>query len=320
MKMKVFAALAAPVLMSVAFVSCDLNDGEMTDNFTIRTANLVTSETPGTAPVVKVSDYSYNLDVTAGKVTIATEIPVSSSSIVSFTLNPISYKSGLVQVGNSYYEVFTMQSANPGVTTSGQQILNFKSELTALVYYPPTISGLPAFSVPGGAGRGLASLTQYTMGENLLVRTFLPDAVFCGTTRTEYPGQNGNILNYETEGIKYRVRMDIAENKATVIIYDAKFTDVEKEPVKTNIVLEDLALEFTTAGYTVSGSEITPKIYEAGTGTPNPAYIFNSFSLNCAGDLTKATCDYEVAGIYKGSFSGSYLKKLDDIETDESGK
>lgn len=320
MKMKVFAALAAPVLMSATFVSCDLNDGEMTDSFTVRTANLVTSETPGTAPVVKISDYSYNLDINSGKVTIATEIPVSSSSTVSFTLNQVSYKSGLVQVGSSYYEVFTMQSANPGITTAGQQISNFKGELTSLVYYPPTVSGLPGFSVPGGAGRGLASLTQYTLGENLRVRTFLPDAVFCGATRTEYPGQNGTTLNYETEGIKYRVRMDLTENKATVIIYDAKFTDVEKEPVKSNIVLEDLALQFTTAGYSISGSNIIPKIYEGGTATPNPAYVFDSFSLSCVGDLTKATCEYEVAGIYKGSFSGSYLKKLDDIETDETGK
>ena len=151
-------------------------------------------------------------------------------------------------------------------------------------------------------------VANYTVGDMYRINTFQTNTFFKGRTTTYYDFR-GEENTYNTDGIMYRMILDTQKMTATMIMYNAKFTDVPQEPVKTVLIIKGLDLEFSPDGIKASGSDIIPDWYEAGALTPVPSFTINSVEFKTTNDYyTQAVIDYVVADAYTGHFEGSYLK------------
>lgn len=307
MRNYLFAAAAA-ALMTLG--SCESNEGTSTYTYSVPTYNLVTNTEAGEEPVVSGSIYKYNFDLMAGQVTMGSDISLSSGNTVSVSTGSIPYGGGYWQVGEGdetqYGEVITINALNTGTASDKVRISNLVCQLTPFAYFPPEVQGAPAFTPPTGVKYTLMS---YNIGENYRVRTFWPDMTFRGETTTSYPGTDGVNKNFTNKAMLYRVILNLKEKKATVILYNVKFGEEVTETI-SNIVLNDLALAINAPGISISGTNIVPKIYEAGEAKPNQEFTFDNFDCDILGDLTSASIRYKVAGAYNGQFTGSYILKV----------
>lgn len=153
------------------------------------------------------------------------------------------------------------------------------------------------------------AVAKFYLGDEYRVNTFPFDSFFKGTTTTTYPSA-GTTNKYRTENITYRFMIDSKTMTAKMIMYNAKFSSVEREPVKW-ILVEGLTVDFTSDGVTIKGENIVPGMLESNGFTPNDNYIVNTLEFKTINDYyTTATLDFTVAGIYQGHFEGSYLKSL----------
>lgn len=296
MKKSLLFALAA--IAVAGFSSCDRNSGvTSTVTFSAQSFNLVTTLDGSADPAVASSIYKFNFDQIAGTGVISTEI-TNNIKPISFVTDPITYKVMNYQWNNGIHEVIDLE------TFKTKEIYNLDFQLTTMANIPPVIDGLPAIVIPTGYKYVIAS---YQVGDNVNVRTFWPDVTFTGSTITSYSFA-GVDKSFNSTDVKYRVVMNPADKKATVILYDARFAEEMPKPI-TNIVLKDLPVKFTNNGYEISGTEITPVCYEGGVATPNTDRIFNSFTLSVGGDLTEARIDYTVSNVFRGSFTGCYIVK-----------
>lgn len=223
----------------------------------------------------------------------------------SFSTISMPIASAMVSVDDSGREVIIFGDKNPG--ESGAKISNLSGSLTQAVYFPPNVS-VPGYKlfIPGNSLHYV--LMQYELNNDWNVRTFWPDMTFRGSTVTSYPGMTEA---YSNSNIAYRVVMHLKDNaltdKADVIFYNAKFAP--KAPEIT-VVLKDLDLVFSDKGYTVEGKDVIPYTVEAGALQETPRFKFNTFDLAAAGDMTTAVINYQVADIYKGSFTGNSVVKV----------
>ena len=222
----------------------------------------------------------------------------------SFSTISMPIASAMVSVDDSGREVIIFGDKNPG--ESGAKISNLSGSLTQAVYFPPNVS-VPGYKlfIPGNSLHYV--LMQYELNNDWNIRTFWPDMTFRGSTVTSYPGMTEA---YSNSNIAYRVVMQLKDNaltdKADVIFYNAKFAP--KAPEIT-VVLKNLDLAFSDKGYTVKGSDIIPYMVEAGTLQETPKFKFNSFALTAIGDMSTAMINYEVADVYKGTFTGNSVVK-----------
>lgn len=299
---KIFLGIAAVSML--AFSSCNDDQAISTLSMPITTYSLVTTDGGSSAPVVLATTYSFNFDRAAGEVKISAELPVSTTGSLSFATNSLPYSGGQYVVGDRSGEIITVKSASAGTSTNQSSVTNFDCQLTTFFNIPPTVDGIQQPSYPYGYEYAVMS---YNIGQ-YNVRTFWPDVTFSGRTTTQYPYQGVN-KQFTTEEVAYRIIMNVTDKKATVVIYDALLAE-EMPKAISNIVLEDLPVVFNAQGYSINAENVTPKVYEAGTATPNTRYVFDKFSLYTFGDLTSTNISYTVAGVYKGDFSGSYCVKL----------
>lgn len=310
MKKKFFVAATA-ALMTLA--SCESDGGTSTYTYSVPTYNLVTDDVAGGEPVVSGSIYKYNFDLMSGKVTMGSEIAVSTGNTVSFMTGSIPYAAGMYkpdEQDSQYGEVIFIKALNAGAESNEEKVSNLECQLTSFAYVPPEITGLPSVSYPTGLKYTLMS---YNIGQSYRVRTFWHDMTFRGNTTTHYPDKSGSSKTYSNADVLYRVVMNVKEKKATVILYNAKLAEEMPNPI-TNIVLKDLPLAFDGAGFSINAADVTPVIYEAGVATPNTQFAFDKFTLRSVGDLTSCTIFYKVAGKYEGEFNGSYVLKVKSSE------
>lgn len=54
----------------------------------------------------------------------------------------------------------------------------------------------------------------------------------------------------------------------------------------------------------MKGDDVIPYMVEAEDLQETPRFKFNKFDMRVTGDLTSAVIEYQVADVYKGSFSG----------------
>lgn len=297
MKKSLLFALAVGAVAVLS--SCDHNSGTTsTVSFNSQTFNLITTMDGSATPAVASSVYKFNFDEIAGTGTIAGEVS-NSIQPISFATDPIKYKAYNYQWENAIHQVIDIE------TFKTKEIYNLDFQITTMAYQSPIVEGLPSTVFPVNRQYVVAN---YQYGDNVKVRTFWPDVTFRGNTTTTYPGAGGVEKSFSSSEVKYRVIINSSDKKATVILYDAKFAEEMPKPL-TNVVLKDLPVTFTNAGYDINGTDITPLVYEGGVGTPNTDRIFNSFSLSVGGDLTEAAISYKVANVFNGSFYGSYIEK-----------
>lgn len=298
MKKALFLTLGLGAVLGLASCSDDQNKSTMTYN--VQSYNLVTSVDGSKDPVVAASTYKFDFDMMNTTATVGTEITgLGLGANVSFVTGSIPYTGGFYYGEDGMLrELIKMESFKQG------SIYNMEVQLFTPANVAPEVNGAPKISMPA-MGRYL--VMNYQSGDNTKVRTFWSDVTFCGTTTTTYQ-MKGVDKQFSNKDMKYRVVMDLQNKKATVVFYDAKFA--EEMPMSISAIeLANLDLTFTQNGYTIEGKNVTPSTYEGDTKVPNTSYVFDNFSLVTVGELTSTTINYEVAGMYKGSFEGSYIAK-----------
>lgn len=152
---------------------------------------------------------------------------------------------------------------------------------------------------------------SYTANHDYKVKTFMPDAIYDGTTTlTTVGAENAPLINDQS---LYRVVFASDFKTADVIFYNAKF-DPRMPMVK--FIIQNLGVTVNKSGYVISmpkDSEIVPEVYAESGFTPFPAYKFTDFQfVNASDNLTTATLAYTIKGmdgtVYLGDFTGSYVR------------
>ena len=275
---------------------------QQTVPFNATTLNVITNVADGTT-TVSPGRYAFSLTMTnTGQSGIinASNIQTNPDAPLSFTTEEKSY------TGDTYMAYFQ------NVTSSSINLVNANFLLTGYYYRPSQFNIDAEFP-----GYGDVVLASYSIGESYKVRTFQPETFYKGNTVTSYPYM-GQQQNYATDKIYYRLSLDHESNQATIYIYNAKFSD-SPEPVKEQIVLEDLPVSSNGGEITVTGSNIVPLVLEGGQLTPNENYIFKDISFRTSNDLlTQCEIGFTVQASmtvggntisydYLGSFSGDYI-------------
>lgn len=293
--------------LSLMLTACGGNDYVMTHSFTAPTVNLITSVEDGSTIMSK-GYYTFNLTTSAQTGTIGGQDILINNASMSFRTEEMAYSSP------SLYEAIFK---NVSTTTTGSLTypLTNGNFLATPFYYFPGFFGINSPYNPSTA-QGIPDIVvaSYNLGDAYTVKTFQENTFYKGKTNTTYPFQ-GSVQNFTTEEIYYGLILNLADKKATIIMYNAKFSGVEAEPVKAQVILKDLTIDCTGGQITVKGENIIPEIAEGTTTTPYPSYTFDNIEYKTtSNDLTQATITYKVAGIYNGSFAGAYA------ETDYTNK
>lgn len=293
--------IGAGILM-FASVSCDRETTSVQTN-TIQLCSLVTS-LDGNEDVT-VSETSYTLKLDYGNNTLST-----STTNLEVGGNKYSFATDEIPGKNSYDEkhgnVLKVSSPSAGMASGNGQlpISDFTCEIYSAAQYE--LPYIPNMNISTGIYQPV--ILGFNLG-NYKVRTFQKDVFFTGQTETEFRTQSGELSNFSTKGTMYRVIMDVDKKKATVIIYQAKFA--EQMPEQKVMILNDLDLSFSSAGYTVSGKDIIPSVVEGVSATPNDNFPFTTFQFSTTGDkLTNVIGSYVVAGRFNGFFSGSSIPQV----------
>lgn len=283
---------------AMLFASCS-KESDATQTFNYEVYNLATSVNPGEAPVVSEGKYAMLYNISNGTVTVSTNyFLLPGNQNATFLLNNIPYTSSSSATGQQVVINTDVPVMGTGSTAA---ITDFRCTVTNdYVVYPSSVPGVLGttvfYSFP---------MMKYTVDGNYTVRTFQRDNTFLGSTTTSYPAEGG-YATFENDNIYYRVVMDVKALKADVVLYKAKFAEAAPE---LTMILKNLTLEFTNSGYVVRGTDIIPNVVEGNATTPNPKYPFNSFTLQTSNDsMTAARCEYKVAGVFTGIFSGSTLR------------
>lgn len=299
MKKLLLICSVAAVMMTTA---CSSGETTSENTYNIPALNYVTNIDGTGEPVISGSYYNYKMDMLTSTMQVSAQVGTTSSGTTSFTTSSLSFSPLYYQLGDGTYEIIKSESFVAGKTDNGDPINDFYCELTPLMNIPPVVEGLPDVVLPNLK----YTYMQYNIGSKYTVRTFWNDNTFKGNTTTTYPGGS-----FSTGNIQYRVVMNLKDNKATVILYNAKLAD--KMPELTNIVLEDLPIEFKNYGYVIKAENKVPVQYEGGEPTPNDKFVFTKFELSSFGNLTDVNINYEVNGSFEGVFAGSCVTTLSDL-------
>lgn len=294
-KILLFGSLA----LSMGLASCE-KGGESTSTESYGAYNLITNlDTNESFVSTATYTFAFNWSLSTGAVTSDNIVINNSNWTLSTTETP------LYVAGN---EVIMYPTGS--VSGSSNLTLNSPEFIIAPtvpfgyggVYYNDIT--VPGYTTPSPNRSYLVA--NYKLANEYRVCTFIPDAFFYGTTRSTYPS-SGGTQSFSTDDISYRIVMNLKDMKASLIIYNAKFSDNPNEPTKTAIIAEGLDLEFVNGGYTITGEDIIPLTVEGNQTTPMDRYIFNKIAItNTSYNLATANISFTVAGIYTGEFSGSY--------------
>ena len=309
--------LTLPLMLgSLGLTSCNLNN-EPTSNYQqipFKVCNLVMPSqgdsfaTPG--------NYTLTYYYYDGNMTVGTSDLSLGVGTVSFITSAMPYNAqAYTSTGQDYMEVITFKG---GIfNENGLTVNNLTGYTSQIANIPPAVEmNQPlyptTFNVP--------LVLQYDLNHDYKVKTFMQDATYKGKTtiRTNSTGDT-----FTNDGVLYRVYFKAGLNKADVVFYNAKFA--ENMPVTINFVLQDLTVNYTKTGYSISipmGQTVIPQMLSKDGLTPFPSYQFSSFLLNnSSDDLTTATVDYWINSVrtaddgtanvverYNGTFSGSYVQ------------
>lgn len=305
--------------VAIVMTSCD-KDPVDTRSYPVPTYNLITyADTTQQAEVVK-SVYRYQMDMIKHTISVVTEFTAPSQVSFGFSTDNLPFTSANYAFNGYPYEVLSFSADKvSGEIGKYGSVNNLKCILTNMVYTPQTADGGVQDYV--NAPEYMYTFMQYKVGTDVTVRTFWNDVTFRGKTATDtYTGGiDDDILSRPgtpVTSIAYRLVIDFKDPKdprATIIMYNAKFTNNEREPVKSQIQLKDLPVKFNNNGYRIDAQNVIPELYESGKMVPYPNYAFDTVRFVVGGDLTECLFDFVVAGKYRGQFAGSYLvKKAED--------
>ncbi len=317
-------------LSGLLLASCNNEPGKNTVTETYFTCNMIFPLAGGEGSMSE-GVYTFFLDRNEDLMTISTEKLKFDNTDHKFASAPVAVEYP------TPYQVY-LQGVTADQSTGGM-LLNGGTFLISPYQLPndfdPTSVFTPAYKnangqaeyIPGtifhpALSKNVSPLvvSNYRLGNEYMVRTFICDAFYSGDTTTSYiyDGQQSTNVSKNTV---YRVIIDVQKSKAGIVIYKAKFSSSPHEPLKEAIYLPDLDVKITSNGYVISGQDIVPLIPE-GTSyypnpegvTPMPAYTFKSFHMMTTNTwMTDVIMNYTVNNptdensSYNGLFSGSYV-------------
>lgn len=290
--MKKIVLFSIATLVMTAVSSCDSgNDEERTLSFNIPCINIVTSFNDNSTTASN-GAYAFDLNISQMTGTIIGSGLIIDNNAMDFTSNESTYKSSGV---NAYFE-------NISATVTGNSsysITNGSFLATPAFWYPQQFIGNPQSAY--------VVVANYNIGNLYSVKTYPKDAVYNGTTNTSYTIQ-GLEQSAQNENIFYQVLINPTDKLANIVIYNAKFSDSPNEPTKAAIYVKNLPVVFSESGITISGENVIPEVQDGSTTTPNETYVFNTINFKTTDSkMTKCEIIFEVAGMYYGSFTGSYI-------------
>lgn len=307
--MKLKTLLFAIPLSGLMLSSCNL-ENDPTGNYTSGSfvcCNLISNASGDS--YASLCSYKTIFYYTDGTMQLSTDMLNLDNTTYSFT-------SGMMNCDTKYYSVdgqsgiFDVTSFAGGSVNTGKiSVENIKGFTSSLVNILSTNDPVnPAFPFTPY----IPMVMSYTVDNKYNVKTFMPDAIYTGTTEIRSAGSNSTP--FTNDGIRYRVVFQKDLKKADIIFYNAKFAD--RMPITINFVLKDLDVEYSGGSYVISnaaGEPINPWMYEASGLTENPNYKFTSFRfINSSDDLTIGQAFYTVQmgeAIYNGEFNGFYVSK-----------
>lgn len=219
------------------------------------------------------------------RLTVGTSNLLLGDSYSSFTTGYIGYKEANFSNGVSVLSFSDGSAAKLNINDlSGYTTTNFRMpEKDPLYKYVPVVP----------------LVMQYNVGTEYQVKTFLPDAVYFGTTTITTVSSGANFTNPD---FLYRVIFNKDLKKADVVFYNAKFA--ERMPITVSFALKDLDVKFLDNGYEISipADEERIPLYYAGNDTePFPSYTFTALKLtNTSPDLTSAAITYNINNMMQG--------------------
>ncbi len=224
------------------------------------------------------------------KVTVS-DMTLPDGSKLSFT-TPTIAGAGVEDVSLVYYSNFNADG--------GQVIRDFRTDLINMYYYINASTNKPA-----AAPFGTLVACNFKVGGDYTVATFPNRSYYGGATTTTYEAE-GETKEFTNQLPMYFVSIDLAKRMAEVTIFNAQFS--ENMPVLSAVNLRGLKLEASSQyGYTIKGENLTPTVGVGGNETSYPMYMFDSFEMHPTNTaLSSCAITYEVAGKYKGAFTGSY--------------
>ncbi|MBD5205407.1 MAG: hypothetical protein HDS71_01925 [Bacteroidales bacterium] len=303
--MRNYLLLGALLACGMALTSCSDNASDPSSETTnpIPTYNLFTDATGSSAPFVGTGIYRYTMTFPANTVSVSvSSMPVPGGATLNFATDPVKFTASYLSMPDGK-RAEVIKFGN--VVANTPAVSNLNCVLTQAAYAPEDVT------IPGIEKRYLPSeLQHFTVMQydynHWKVRTFWPDMTFHGTTNT-----SGVTMAepFSTTITSYRIVMHINDdksigNKADIIIYNSAFA---ANMPSLNIVVKDLDLTFSDAGYEVSGSDVVPYMIEAGELQPTPRFIFNNIRFSVTGDLTDVNAYFQVAQVFNGSFTGSSI-------------
>lgn len=301
------------VALMLALTGCGKDDSYYTYPATYGTLNVVTAA-DGTTTIEEGS-YSVSRTVTntgQNGVVGTNSLYLGSEVPVTFVTVDQSYQTD--NFGNfSYFK--NVKSATQGVTLTNADFL-----FTRYYYWPDLKQFVNEADQVEYAIPGEIVVASYQINNNYTVTTFQPKTCFVGTTTTSYTVM-GNTSDYTTEDIPYMLVLDIKNKKAKIVMLKAKFSSAPNEPVKEQVILEGLDLNYYNGIISVTGTDVVPLMVEGGASTPNENYTFSSINFRTTNAaLTSCEIDYVVhikqdvpaMGMTieydaTGKFTGSYI-------------
>ncbi len=309
MKKILFLGTAVAALLSMSSCMKDDDGNSSTRSALIPTYNLYTPLSGNDAPTVGLARYNFTTVYPDQTITISTDdMAIPGGKNGSFKSETLPFEQGQVVVDEVGSPTISFKGTD--VSVSGSKVTSLNGLITHAAYAPGE-QEVPGYKrlIPDAAMQYV--LMQYVLDDAWQVRTFWPDMTFRGSTTTTFPDETNGSSSYQNDEVFYRIVMqraadDALNGKADIIFYNAKFAP--NMPGIT-IVLKNLDLVFTTAGYTISGNDAVPYMVEAGQLQETPRFKFNSISVVCTSDLTTAIISYQVANVFNGRFQGQSVAK-----------
>lgn len=304
---------SAGLMLAFALASCNSSDPEQKLTASYVTTNLVTNLSTG-AVSVSPALYTLNMDFVGMTTTVSTQNLNLGGNQNSFMSAESSFLSNTYTYTNAageskYGQIIKVASLKANLNNNSfEPIIGNEFVVSSMNFYnslePGSLNPAPFNPVV---------VAQYNVSSEYLVKTFATDAVYEGTTTTTYPDrETGEMATFENKKMQYRFVIDTKENTAKFIIYNARFA--QSMPIElSSIVVEGLKVAWENGSYTITGTDLVPYVYDGGNKVPYESFKFNSITFAPTNSsLTQGSLEYDVAGIYHGSFQGSYLVEPGD--------
>lgn len=310
--MKRILLCGAVAAAAAALTSCSSDSENSTvTNLAIPSYNLYVNDSGSV--FTGLASYGFTTRFPEQTLSISTEgMPLENGSSASFVTKEMTFGAGGATVDGRFCEALIFSDAN--ASTSGASVTDLTGYVSQAAYPPPSVNVPVEPQTPGGVkpenfkrfvpGNSLHYVVmKYTLLDNYSVRTFWPDMTFRGNTVVTPSASSAFVTNTASFRVVMQMKNNAITDKADVIIYGLK-TESEGDEISA-MLLKDLNLAFTAAGYTVSGADVT--LYEV----VNDALVesaggkVKSLEFKCTGDLTDGAVSCDLHGNLQLKFSGS---------------